>query len=70
MNKRVREVLEEMLEEFDGDMFALDEEYYGQGICFSCGELRGCVEPDATGYECDSCGKHAVAGITMALLQL
>lgn len=32
------------------------------GFCRACGESQGGCEPDARGYECESCGEHAVYG--------
>lgn len=32
------------------------------GFCSACGEEADSVEPDAEGYECESCGEPAVAG--------
>jgi hypothetical protein len=32
------------------------------GICIKCGEDAEGVEPDARGYECESCGAKAVYG--------
>lgn len=32
------------------------------GWCIECGEEAYGVEPDARGYECEACGKHAVYG--------
>ena len=36
-------------------------EDYG-GVCLACGEEAFGVEPDARGYECESCGAHKVYG--------
>lgn len=34
------------------------------GGCLACGEIQyGGVEPDARGYECESCGKRKVYGL-------
>lgn len=60
--------LNELLEEFDGDYFALCDEYSDQGICLECGDLADMVEPDATGYHCHSCGANSVSGIENAVL--
>lgn len=38
------------------------------GICTECGAIADNVEPDAEGYECESCGKHAVQGFEEALM--
>jgi hypothetical protein len=43
-------------------------EGYG-GICLACGVTQlGDIEPDAEGYECDSCGEMNVFGIEQALI--
>lgn len=33
------------------------------GGCRACGELQEGCEPDARGYECDSCGERQVYGL-------
>jgi len=33
------------------------------GGCRKCGEQQSGCEPDARGYECDSCGARAVYGL-------
>jgi predicted RNA-binding Zn-ribbon protein involved in translation (DUF1610 family) len=38
------------------------------GVCLSCEEIADNVEPDATNYKCDSCGKNTVFGIEEALI--
>jgi len=39
------------------------------GVCLACGEIKeGDCEPDAEGYECDSCGEMQVQGIENALV--
>lgn len=32
------------------------------GFCIACGEEADCVEPDARGYTCESCGRPSVYG--------
>jgi hypothetical protein len=32
------------------------------GFCLACGEEADGCEPDASKYECDVCGEHAVEG--------
>lgn len=32
------------------------------GFCTECGEQQFGCEPDAQGYKCENCGKHAVYG--------
>ncbi len=32
------------------------------GFCIACGEDADSCEPDARGYECESCGKSKVYG--------
>jgi hypothetical protein len=34
----------------------------GRGFCLACGAEADCVEPDARGYECESCGARKVYG--------
>ena len=49
--------------------FTLDEIEGGtEGVCLACGEVQGGCEPDARGYECESCGKRRVYGLEEALL--
>jgi hypothetical protein len=39
------------------------------GICLKCGDITcGGVEPDATNYMCESCNRHGVYGIEVALM--
>lgn len=38
------------------------------GICTQCGAETTGVEPDARGYECETCGAHAVCGAEELLL--
>lgn len=40
------------------------------GFCLSCGEQAWGVEPDARGYECESCGEHKVYGAEECLMML
>ena len=50
-------------EEYEG----LSEDYCGG--CIKCGAISdGGVEPDASNYECDSCGKQAVYGFENLVL--
>jgi DNA-directed RNA polymerase subunit RPC12/RpoP len=37
-------------------------------ICLACGETQSGVEPDAEGYQCESCGSRRVIGFEQALL--
>ena len=37
-------------------------DYEGSGFCISCGEYADCIEPDARGYRCESCGERSVYG--------
>lgn len=39
-----------------------------EGICLKCGSTQSGVEPDAHGYECESCGARAVMGFEDAML--
>ncbi len=38
------------------------------GICLACGEEQGGCEPDARGYECESCGQRKVYGAEELLM--
>lgn len=70
MTDEARQELENLLEEFEGDMFALSEEYHNHGICYVCGNVQSGVEPDVEGYECNECSEHAVGGIELAMVNL
>lgn len=38
------------------------------GICLCCGETQSGCEPDARGYECESCEENSVYGYEEALI--
>ncbi len=38
------------------------------GFCLACGEEQDGCEPDAEGYECESCGEPQVYGAETVLL--
>lgn len=38
-------------------------EHDTEGMCISCGNFQGGVEPDARQYECESCQEKDVYGI-------
>jgi len=40
------------------------------GFCMKCGEQADGVEPDACGYECESCGSPSVYGAEELVIQL
>ena len=40
------------------------------GFCIACGEEDGGCEPDARGYECESCGEYKVYGAEELLLSM
>ena len=40
------------------------------GLCLDCGEEAYGVEPDARGYECESCGAKRVYGAEELLITL
>jgi hypothetical protein len=40
------------------------------GICKKCGEEQGGVEPDATGYCCESCESFTVSGAEALALEV
>jgi len=46
-------------------MVTMDEVTEGtNGACLACGEIHyGGIEPDARGYECESCGARKVYGL-------
>ena len=46
---------------------AVEDDY--MGICIACGNEQEGVEPDARGYECESCGKNKVYGAEELLMQ-
>ena len=45
---------------------AVEDDY--MGICIACGGEQEGVEPDARGYECESCGKNKVYGAEELLM--
>lgn len=65
----LRESVTEILEELDNfSDLELMEEMSGVGYCAACGESQDSVEPDAQGYECNSCGEPKVVGFELAVL--
>jgi len=40
------------------------------GFCMECGEQADGVEPDACGYECQSCGSPSVYGAEELVIRL
>jgi len=38
-----------------------------EGVCIECGAEAYGVEPDAEGYQCESCGEQSVMGLENAL---
>lgn len=40
------------------------------GICKSCGEEQEGCEPDASNYECESCGERQVFGAEELLMEM
>jgi len=53
--------------DFD-EVMAAAERNDGTGFCIECGAEADGIEPDARGYECESCGAHAVCGAEEILL--
>jgi hypothetical protein len=53
----------------DRVMEAVEADDY-MGFCLECGEEAFGCEPDARGYECESCGAHKVYGAEEVLLML
>lgn len=54
-------------------MIAAQEQMFGtedMGFCVGCGEEAMYVEPDASEYECECCGKHRVYGASELLLYM
>ena len=45
----------------EAEYHAMDND--GTGLCLACGAGRGCCEPDARNYECESCGEKRVFGV-------
>lgn len=41
-----------------------------RGFCTDCGAEAFCVEPDARGYRCESCGERDVYGAEELLLMM
>jgi hypothetical protein len=50
------------------EVMAMVVEDNNGGICTACHEVAYGVEPDAEGYECESCGALAVCGAEQFLL--
>ena len=50
--------LDRIMEAAQRSMSSLDN----PGFCVFCGEEQEGCEPDARGYQCDSCGKRGVYG--------
>ncbi len=49
--------------------FYTDMENNMEGVCTSCGAIRGCCEGDAEDYPCDECGENTVIGAMNALIE-
>lgn len=54
--------------ELTSEEYAEHAEEYG-GFCIACGEAAFGVEPDARGYDCESCGESKVYGAEELLLR-
>lgn len=39
-----------------------------EGICLTCGAVRGCCEPDARHYPCEECEESNVFGVEELML--
>lgn len=70
MTDEALQELERLLEEHGDDILCFAEEYENCGICYQCGDVQHGVEPDAEGYNCESCGEPAVGGIELAMVNL
>ncbi len=57
---------ERVLEAAKRQMFGMDN----PGFCTSCGEEAEGCEPDARGYECESCGERAVCGAEELMMEM
>lgn len=55
---------EDVRQACEGSMFGTDN----SGFCLACGETQDGCEPDARGYECESCGEHEVFGAEECLM--
>ena len=67
MSPEARAIMHEII----GEAMSLDyDEFDKTGICYSCGETRDGVEPDASGYKCYECGKEEVSGIMNAVMDI
>ena len=53
----------------DDVLMALEDDD-NSGFCLECGEQAWNVEPDARGYECESCGAKAVHGAEECLMMM
>jgi len=53
----------------DDVLMALEDDD-NSGFCLECGEQAWNVEPDARGYECESCGAKAVHGAEDLLMMM
>jgi len=40
------------------------------GLCLTCGEWTGGVEPDARKYKCEACGHFSVYGVEEIMIAL
>jgi len=58
--------IERIMEAAESQMMGTDN----PGFCVACGEDADGCEPDARGYECECCGKHAVYGAEELLLHV
>lgn len=57
--KRVEEAVERRMTSLDNP-----------GFCRACGAEADGVEPDAEGYECESCGEAQVSGADNLLIEM
>jgi len=58
--------IERVIEAVEREMTTLDN----PGFCLACGEEADGCEPDAEGYECESCGSHKVYGAAELLKRM
>lgn len=58
--------LDRVQEAAERQMFGTDN----PGFCISCGHEQDGCEPDARGYECESCGERRVYGASELFMMM
>ena len=64
-----KEIIAKLIAEYGSIEEAIFEDNL-DGICHSCGFIQYGVEPDASNYKCDNCGKDEVFGIEETIIML